>query len=154
LEAKVDVLAHALDDDRGWNESHIERMKAIHMSMIPTLKLFSGFPFTKYIQQEVGAYSIAGGQILFGTDVGYLTDYDPTIEYELMQGAGLTWQQILASLTTSQAERFSETDRRGRIAPGLDADLVVLSADPAANVKAFVMVKYALRTGQVIYEAK
>ena len=77
LEAKVDVLAHALDDDRGWNESHIERMKANKMSMIPTLKLLSGAPYTKYIQKEVGDYSRAGGQILFGTDVGFVTDYDP-----------------------------------------------------------------------------
>ena len=62
LEAKVDVLAHALDDDRGWNESHIERMKANKMSMIPTLKLFSGAPYTKYIQKEVGDYSRAEGK--------------------------------------------------------------------------------------------
>lgn len=151
LQAKVDVLAHALDDDRGWNESHIERMKANKMSMIPTLKLFSGAPYTKYIQKEVGDYSRAGGQILFGTDVGFMTDYNPTLEYELMGGSGLTWQQILASLTSAQAERFGESKLRGRIAPEMNADLVVLSADPAANVKSFSSVRYTLRAGEVIY---
>jgi imidazolonepropionase-like amidohydrolase len=153
LAARVDVLAHALDDDRGWNESHVARMKAIRMSMVPTLKLFGGQSFTRYIQAEVGTYAKAGGQILFGTDVGYLTDYDTTDEFALMAGAGLDWRAILASLTTAPAERFGETLRRGRIAPGLDADLVVLGADPSADVTAFANVRYTIRGGRVVYKA-
>ncbi|MGH9320647.1 MAG: amidohydrolase family protein [Vicinamibacteria bacterium] len=38
---------------------------------------------------------------------------------------GLSWREILASLTTAPAARFGESDRRGRIAPGMDADLVL-----------------------------
>ena len=68
-----------------------------------------------------------------------------------MGGSGLTWQQILASLTSAQAERFGESRRRGRIAPEMDADLVVLSEDPSANVKSFSSVRYTLRAGQIIY---
>lgn len=151
LEARVDVLAHAPDDDRGWNESHIARMKAGRMAMIPTLKLFGGQPYTRYIQQLVGDYARAGGQILFGTDVGYLADFDPTDEYVLMGGAGLDWRQILASLTMAPAERFGEASRRGRIAPGMDADIVVLAADPSADVKAFASVRYTLRGGRIVY---
>jgi hypothetical protein len=37
------------------------------------------------ILQEVKSYSDAGGQILFGTDIGYLTDYPLlTSEYALL----------------------------------------------------------------------
>jgi len=153
LEARVDVLAHALDDDRGWSESHVARMRALRMAMIPTLKLFGGQSFTKYIQAEVGTYARAGGQILFGTDVGYLTDYDTTDEFVLMAGAGLDWRAILASLTTMPAERFGETLRRGRVAGGLDADLVVLGADPSADVTAFANVRYTIRGGRIVYTA-
>jgi imidazolonepropionase-like amidohydrolase len=153
LAAGVDVLAHALDDDRGWNESHVARMKANRMSMIPTLKLFGGQSFTHYIQEEVGTYARAGGQILFGTDVGYLTDYDPTEEYVLMAGAGLDWRAILASLTTAPAERLGESARRGRIAPGMDADIVALAADPAVDVRAFAKIGITMRGGRNIYEA-
>lgn len=151
LQAKVDVLAHALDDDRGWNESHIARMKENHMSMIPTLKLFYGPPYFKYILKEVGDFASAGGQILFGTDIGYLPNYDPTQEYELMAEAGLSWKQILASMTTAPAERFLESGHRGRIASDFDADLVVLASDPAADVKSFSSVKFTIRGGRVIY---
>ena len=153
LAARVDVLAHALDDTRGWSESYAARMKALRMSMIPTLKLFGAQSSTRDIQGEVGMYARTGGQILFGTDVGFLTDYDTTDEFTLMAGAGLDWRAILASLTTAPAERFGETLRRGRIAPGLDGDLVVLGADPSADVTAFANVRYTIRGGEVVYKA-
>lgn len=151
LEAGVDVLAHALDDDRGWNESHVARMKAGGMAMIPTLKLFGGQPYTRYIQEEVATWARAGGVILFGTDVGYLADDDPAGEYALMSGAGLDAMAILASLTTAPAARFGESERRGRVAPGMDADLVVLGSDPGAGPRAFSDVRMTIRRGRVVY---
>lgn len=151
LESGIDVLAHALDDDRGLTPSHIERMKTKNLAVVPTLKLFGGQPYTKFIVKEVGDFFRAGIDILFGTDVGYLTDYDPTLEYELLSQAGLNWNQILASLTTVPAKRFNEPEKRGRIAPGLDADLIVLTADPATDVQAFSKVRYTLRAGKVVY---
>lgn len=154
LDAGVDVLAHALDDDRGWNDTHVARMKAGRMAMIPTLKLFGGQPYTKFIQELVGRYAAAGGEILFGTDVGYLPDYDPTEEYVLMEGAGLDWRQILASLTVAPAHRFGEGAQRGSIAPGMNADLVVLQRDPSLDVKAFAQVQYTLRAGRIVYQSQ
>ena len=151
LDAGVDVLAHALDDDRGFDASHIARMKAGRVTLIPTLKLFGGKPYTRFIQQLVGRYAAAGGDIMFGTDVGFLTDYDPTDEYVLMHGAGLDWRRILASLTVVPARRFGEATRRGRVAPGMDAELVVLKSDPSTNVKAFAQVRYTVRGGRLVY---
>jgi imidazolonepropionase-like amidohydrolase len=37
---------------------------------------------------------------------------------------------------------------------GRDADLVVLDADPAADVKNLAKVKYTVRGGKVIYQEK
>ena len=99
---------------------------------------------------QVRAYAQAGGQILFGTDVGYMTDYDPAEEYLLMARA-LTPMQILASLTTSPAARWKEEERRGRVAAGLDADLVVLDADPAADAANFAKVRCTIRDGRLTY---
>jgi imidazolonepropionase-like amidohydrolase len=100
---------------------------------------------------EVRSCFKIGGQILFGTDVGYLSDPDPTQEYELLARAGLTWRDILSSLTTNPAMRFRESRRRGQLATGLDADLVVVGRDPAADVRAFTDVAYTVRGGDVIY---
>jgi len=83
--------------------------------MIPTLQLFPYEPSKERVPTavaeqlvnesvtEFGKFVARGGQVLFGTDVGYMTDYDPTREYELMAKAGLTPMQILASLTTTPA---------------------------------------------------
>jgi imidazolonepropionase-like amidohydrolase len=153
LRAHVDVLAHAIEDTRGFTPEHLRRMKQQDMALIPTLKLFADDRWRVEILDEVRDYARAGGQILFGTDVGYLTDYDPAVEYQLLEGAGLGWREILAALTTSPAARFGEASRRGRIAPGMDADLVVLAADPVADPRAFTQVRYTLRGGKVIYSA-
>lgn len=154
LEARVDVMAHALDDRDGFRDAHIERMKAGGMAMIPTLKLFGQRSDIGDTQRHVAAFARAGGQILFGNDAGYLDDYDPGLEYALMAGAGLSWREVLASLTTAPADRFGETGRRGRVAPGMDADLVLLDADPAADPMAFAKVRRTLRGGRIVYEAK
>ena len=130
LRARVDVLAHALDDLRGLTPEHLRRMKAQDMALIPTLNLWGGDQGLFEILDEVHDYARLGGVILFGTDVGYLPDYDPVTEYVLMQSAGLGWREILASLTTAPAARFGEASRRGRIAPGMDADLVVPGSRP------------------------
>lgn len=151
LEAGVDVLAHAVEDTHGWNNSFLQQMKKAHMSLIPALWLFSREDNTAEILEQVHSFSKGGGQILFGTDVGYLTAYDPTSEYVLMQRAGLYYSQILASLTTAPSTRFGEAGTRGQIAPGMDADIVVLDADPMRDVRAFAKVHYTIRRGTVIY---
>jgi imidazolonepropionase-like amidohydrolase len=141
----------------------MKQVRDAGMSMIPTLKLLE-FELAKEhapaetaerlvneSATEYGKFAALGGQVLFGTDVGYMTDYDPTREYELMARAGLTPMQILASLTTTPAARWKEQSRRGRIAAGSDADLVVLDADPADSPRNFAAVRCVIRGGRVIY---
>jgi imidazolonepropionase-like amidohydrolase len=105
------------------------------------------------VQDFVRQHARAGGTILFGTDVGYLSDYDPRDEVALMAAAGFSWRDILAALTTSPAARFGESERRGRIAPGMDGDLVVLAGDPVRDVGAFTRVRHTVRGGRLLYSA-
>jgi imidazolonepropionase-like amidohydrolase len=152
LSAHVDVLAHGIEDTRGFTADHLRRMIAQKMSLIPTLHLFSQDANIEDIRQEVRSYAQAGGQVLFGTDVGFSPDYDPADEFVQMARAGLTWRQILASLTTNPATRFGEGSRRGRIATGLDADIAVLESDPSTDVRAFARVIDVVRGGQIIFQ--
>ena len=99
---------------------------------------------------QVKSFAAAGGQVLFGTDVGYMSDYEPAEEYRLMARA-LEPMQILASLTTSPAARWKESEKRGRIDEGLAADLVVLDADPAEDAANFAKVRCTIRAGKLIY---
>jgi imidazolonepropionase-like amidohydrolase len=70
-----------------------------------------------------------------------------------MSRAGLTPMQILASLTTAPAERFGVSDKRGRLTAGMQADLVVFSADPATDATNFAKVRYTVRGGRIVYSA-
>ena len=132
------------------------------MALIPTLTLWhvefrgeSPEEFEKgmntVVLPQLRAYSEAGGQILFGTDVGYIEQFDTSEEFAWMFRAGMSFQQILASLTTNPAERFGFSARSGRIAKGMDADLVVLSADPAQDVNAFSRVAFTIRLGKIMF---
>ena len=152
LRSGVDVLAHALDDTRGMTSDHYARLKQQSVAMVPTLTLFRG-RWTWDILDEVRTHARGGGEILFGTDVGYLPNFDHAMEYELMAGAGLGWREILASLTVAPARRFKEAQRLGRIQKGMDADVVVLGADPAMGVRGFADVRYTIRGGTVIFAA-
>jgi imidazolonepropionase-like amidohydrolase len=164
LAAHVDILTHPpLGAPAPWSDSLLKQIRDAGMSMTPTLQLFPYELDKQRVPTEIadrlinetvtefGKFAALGGQVLFGTDVGYMTDYDPTREYELMAKAGLTPMQILASLTTTPAARWNEQASRGRIAPGMAADLVVLDADPAASPRNFTAVRCAIRGGEVIY---
>lgn len=164
LAAHVDILTHPpLGAPAPWPEPLMKQLRDAGVSMIPTLQLF---PYELDKQRvpadiaerlvnetltEFGKFVALGGQVLFGTDVGYMTDYDPTLEYELMAKAGMTPMQILASLTTTPAARWNEQHSRGRVAAGMAADLVVLDADPVDSPRNFATVRCAIRGGEVIY---
>jgi imidazolonepropionase-like amidohydrolase len=165
LQSGVDILAHTTPSGGAWSSSLVESMKAAHMDLIPTLTLWhvesrgqtpEEFErgMNKVVLPELRAYSEAGGQILFGTDVGYIEQFDTTEEFVWMSRAGMSFQQILESLTTNPAQRFGYSNHTGRIAKGMDADLVVLRADPAQDATAFSKVRYTIRSGNVIYSEK
>jgi len=162
--AGVDILVHTTINPPGtWNVDLVREAVARHVSLIPTLKLWeyelakgkAPDPVVERLlddaRTQLKSFADAGGQVLFGTDVGYMTDFDPTEEYVQMSRAGLTPMQILASLTTAPAARWHEEEKRGRLKPGFDADLVVLNADPASDVRHFSDVKCAIRGGVEVF---
>jgi imidazolonepropionase-like amidohydrolase len=166
IEGGVDILAHTFPSevDGPWDRSLPGRMRERNMALIPTLKLWPyelaklGLP-PDIVRRVLGtgeaqlqAFAALGGQILFGTDVGYMTDYDPTDEYVYMQQAGLSYAQILAALTTAPAQRFGLAARTGQLAPGLDADIAVVEGDPERDIRALARVRYTVRAGRVIFE--
>jgi imidazolonepropionase-like amidohydrolase len=168
LDAGVDVLVHTtLGEKQSWDPATLDRMKRANTSVIPTFKLWiyelkkeEGIP-DNVVERLVGAtfeelrsFMAVKGQVLFGTDVGYMHDYDPTDEYVLMGRAGMDAMQILESLTTGPAERWKESTSRGRVEPGMAADLVVLDADPALDLRNFAKVRCVFRAGKLIYASK
>ncbi|HMG86832.1 MAG TPA: amidohydrolase family protein [Terracidiphilus sp.] len=166
IDSGVDILAHTVPDSPPWTPEFVARLKSANIALIPTLTLFDfvarGSQGTNQERDawvdkmvaELAAYSKAGGEVLFGTDIGYTDHFDTMLEFTLMARAGMTYRQILASLTTNPARRFKSSGHSGRIANGMDADLVVLGADPANDVTAFSNVHYVIRSGKLVFHAR
>jgi imidazolonepropionase-like amidohydrolase len=163
IEAGADVVVHTAPESGPWDAELVETMVADDIAVIPTLKLWRyetrrdrASRVEGFIRQgieQLRSFAAGGGTVLFGTDVGYMGDYDPTEEYRLMEEAGLDYRAILASLTANPARRFGAGEGNGQIAPGMDADLVLLENDPARDVAALAQVHTTIRGGRVIWEA-
>jgi len=162
LRGGVDVIAHTTPRSGPWDDAIVTAIRGRRAALTPTLALWKHFLRHDRISTQeslVGtaagqlrAWVAAGGAVLFGTDLGAV-DPDPSEEYALMGAAGMSFSDILASLTAAPAERFGDAARLGSIAPGLQADLVVLNRDPSNDVRALADVRYTLRAGQIVYSA-
>ena len=97
----------------------------------------------------------AGIPIVMGTDAGNIgTLHGPSVfrEMALEHEAGLTPLEVLRTATTNGAHAFGNADL-GAIAPGKLADLVLLDADPLADVKNLSRAERVIKGG-VVYDPK
>jgi imidazolonepropionase-like amidohydrolase len=137
VECGTDGIAHLPADplDPGLARLAAER----RVFVTPTLLMLLFHDATRAAAvQNVKAASAAGVLILAGTD-GPLPPTEPGRslhrELELLVEAGLTPLQALAAATSAPARAFGLTDR-GRIAPGLRADLLLVEGDPTVDITA------------------
>ncbi len=162
LDGGVDIVAHTTPRSGPWDEDVLEALSAHGAALIPTLMVWESMMRHDRISVRENAVATSVGQLrawlerdgelLFGTDLGAV-EPDPAREYALMRDAGATFEQILASLTTSPARRFAAPAHTGRVAAGSPADLVVLEGDPAEDLARLTSVRYTIRNGSVIYRA-
>jgi imidazolonepropionase-like amidohydrolase len=95
-----------------------------------------------------------GVRIATGAD----TDYGPAsltrISHEVMRfvGLGFTPVEALASATSGAAELLGIAGRTGRVAVGLEADLIVLDRDPLADPGALQDVLIVISDGRVVLD--
>ncbi|TPG66403.1 metal-dependent hydrolase family protein [Hymenobacter nivis] len=101
--------------------------------------------------RAVAAAVQAGVALAIGGDVGVFPHGDNARELELLvNDYGLAPQQVLRAATAGNAQIFHLADR-GRIAPGLLADLVAVAGDPTRQVEALRQVRLVMKGG-VLYQ--
>ena len=153
----VDVLAHAPDDTEGIGPELFARMIKRNMAMIPTLKMFtttvtSDPHYMDPIRAEIKSFHEQGGQLIFGTDVGYMSDYTTEGEFVELGRSGLNAMDVLAMLTVNPVSRLGVSKLKGTVTQGKLADLTVLDADPASDLTNFSKVRMTIRSGKVIWQ--
>jgi len=103
---------------------------------------------------SVAALHDAGVDLLVGTDASVPVPYLGGVahgasvhhELQLLVRAGLTPVEALRAATSVPARRFGLTDR-GRIAPGLRADLLLVDGDPTTDVTDTLALRTVWRAG-------
>ncbi len=97
------------------------------------------------------AFAKAGGLLLAGCDPtgigGTLAGYGDQREVELLVEAGFTPIEAIRIQTENGARFLGEGDRIGTIAPGKQADLVVIHGDPTKNIADIEKVETVFKDG-------
>jgi imidazolonepropionase-like amidohydrolase len=96
----------------------------------------------------------AGVTVVMGTDAGNIgTLHGPSIhrEMKLMVESGLTPLEVLRSATFDGAKALGLEGKAGEVKAGMLADLVILDADPLADIGNLTRVHRTIKGG-VVYE--
>jgi imidazolonepropionase-like amidohydrolase len=74
----------------------------------------------------------AGAKIVYGTDAGVFPHRENAKDFSLLQSMGMRPLDLMRSATAHAAELLGTNDR-GRLAPGMLADVVAFNGDPSTN---------------------
>jgi imidazolonepropionase-like amidohydrolase len=156
--AGVDVIEHGSEGDAAT----FALMAKNGTALCPTLA--AGDAIARYrgwngqepapadVQQDRAAFALAlkaGVPICMGGDVGVYTHGTNAREMLLMAQAGMSSGAVLTAATAGNARYFGLADR-GRVAPGLLADLVAVPGDPLADLSAVTRVQFVMKGGAVV----
>jgi imidazolonepropionase-like amidohydrolase len=101
-------------------------------------------------RQSVKAALQSGVEITVGGDVGVFTHGENAREPELLvQEYGMSPLQVLRAVTSGNAHAFQLPDR-GRIQPGLLADLVAVPGDPTKDITTLRQVRLVMKGGVIV----
>jgi hypothetical protein len=124
----------------------------------PVLKRDAGtkdLPYGKHLfaraLEIVREFHRRGVRVAIGTDVG-MPWITPGVslhrEMQLMVEAGIPPREVLLLATKNGAEGLKSAKKFGTIAPGMSADIVVLRADPTADIRNTRSIESVYREGR------
>ena len=104
----------------------------------------------KRMQAFVRRFQAAGGMVLAGTDMAPWPGAGLHEELRLLVESGLSPLAALQTATWNPARALGWDGRTGTVAVGLDADLVLLDADPLRDITNTARIRAVVRAGRVL----
>ncbi len=123
---------------------------AIDMSALPAPIQAKMRTISKAMAESYKRALKYGLKIAFGTDAGVYPHGENAREFAAQVALGQTPIGAIRSATTVAAELIRRPDR-GRIGPGLRADLIAVAGDPLADVSRLEHVDFVMKAG-VVYK--
>ena len=168
IEAAARAGVDSIDHGTFADARAIAAMKASGSVLVPTLMAFTGIRerlgkgiYTPAVEAkirqtltEVGKAArlarASGVPVVFGTDSAVYEHGRNAQEFALMvQLAGMTPAEAIASATTEAAKLMDLQNEVGRIAPGFSADMIAVAGDPLRDVRALEKVDWVMVRGRV-----
>ncbi|MGN6677026.1 MAG: amidohydrolase family protein, partial [Streptosporangiaceae bacterium] len=104
----------------------------------------------KSVGQHIKPLHDMGVRLIAGTDAGI--NNTPHHQFvgglEYLATLGLSPEQVIAMATTQAAAALGVGAATGRLAPGYDADLIVVDGDPLADIAALGKLRRVVARGQ------
>jgi imidazolonepropionase-like amidohydrolase len=163
LKAGVDSIEHGSYIDDGT----IRLFKETGAHLVPTMHAFESVirqgrsgerpaasaakaeEVAKVVKQSHRRAFAGDVKVAFGTDSGVGPHATNALEFKLMTDVGMAPAQTIRAATVDAATLLGRADRIGRIAPGMDADLIAVEGDPVADVTRLQNVNFVMRRGTI-----
>lgn len=91
----------------------------------------------------------AGVKIAYGTDSGVSRHGTNAEEAVLMVQAGMTPSEVIQSATINAADLLGMSDQIGRLAPGMQADIIATHSSPLEDIESLLSVAFVMKSGIV-----
>jgi imidazolonepropionase-like amidohydrolase len=157
VDAGVSTLEHCSfvteTNERTFSESLAAEISARGIYVCPTVS--SSAPFVAkltgvVVGKNLKAMSDMGVRIIAGTDAGI--DNTPHHQFvgglEYLVSLGFRAQEVLAMATTQAAAALGLEAVTGRLAPGYEADIIVVDGNPIADISALGTLRRVIARGR------
>jgi imidazolonepropionase-like amidohydrolase len=146
----VDGGVHSIEHGTGVGDATLRAMKQRGTALVPTIwaldsilqpgnpnkiqpnSLEKAHQAALLRDQGMQRAVAAGAKIVYGTDAGVFPHRENAKDFSLLQSMGMRPLDLMRSATSDAAAMIGTKDR-GRLAPGLLADVVAFAGDPSTN---------------------
>ena len=95
----------------------------------------------------------AGIRMTFGTDAGIYPHGENARQFAVMTRYGMTPMQAIQAATVNGADAIGLAGQVGTLAAGSFADLIAVTDDPLADIRALERVAFVMKGGEVVKDA-
>ena len=142
LESGAGAFLHVIRDNAAIDPAFITRLRDLQVVFVPVLAQVASAGELDLAKRNIRR--LADGGVLIGVGSGG----DIHREMELLAEAGLSPADVLLAATRDNAKALRQLDQLGTIEPGKLADLLLVSANPAEDIRNLRAIDRIMLNGQ------